>query len=318
MENKDFQALLALIDDFTNEQKDTLKKALEDKNSFEKVVGILDRRFIDDRKCPFCGSVNIKRWGRQSGLQRFRCADCARSFNSLTGTPLARLRKKESWLDMATSLKEGISIQKTADRCSVCVTTAFRWRHRFLAAIKQDSPARLEGIAEADETYFLESFKGKREMDRPSRKRGGKAKARGLSREQIPVLVARDRAGAVIDGVLCDQSAAAIKKILGSKVGKDNILCIDGGSALWGFVNADKIPCKVIAPGKHLHERNPIFHIQNVNGYHHRLKEWIARFHGVATKYLPNYLGWRRMYETPKRVLTPTGWVLAASGRGRQ
>jgi len=24
------------------------------------------------------------------------------------------------------------------------------------------------------------------------------------------------------------------------------------------------------------------------------LREWIARFHGVASRYLPNYLGWRR------------------------
>ena len=35
-------------------------------------------------------------------------------------------------------------------------------------------------------------------------------------------------------------------------------------------------------------------HVQNVNAYHGRLREWIARFHGVASRYLPNYLGWRR------------------------
>jgi hypothetical protein len=35
-------------------------------------------------------------------------------------------------------------------------------------------------------------------------------------------------------------------------------------------------------------------HIQNVNAYHARLKQWIHRFHGVATHYLANYLGWFR------------------------
>ncbi len=25
------------------------------------------------------------------------------------------------------------------------------------------------------------------------------------------------------------------------------------------------------------------YHIQHVNGYYHRLKEWMERFHGVAT-----------------------------------
>jgi hypothetical protein len=34
-------------------------------------------------------------------------------------------------------------------------------------------------------------------------------------------------------------------------------------------------------------------HVQNVNAYHSRFKEWLRRFHGVASCYLPNYLGWR-------------------------
>ncbi|SFE02417.1 hypothetical protein SAMN05216204_1611, partial [Massilia yuzhufengensis] len=28
--------------------------------------------------------------------------------------------------------------------------------------------------------------------------------------------------------------------------------------------------------------------------YHRRLRDWLARFHGVASRYLTNYLGWRR------------------------
>lgn len=35
-----------------------------------------------------------------------------------------------------------------------------------------------------------------------------------------------------------------------------------------------------------------LYHIQNVNGLHSRLKQWINRFKGVATKYLDNYLAW--------------------------
>ena len=35
-----------------------------------------------------------------------------------------------------------------------------------------------------------------------------------------------------------------------------------------------------------------IYHIQNVNSYHGRLKIWMNRFKGVATKYLSNYLHW--------------------------
>jgi hypothetical protein len=40
-----------------------------------------------------------------------------------------------------------------------------------------------------------------------------------------------------------------------------------------------------------------VYHIQNVNTYDSRLKNWMMWFHGVATKYLNNYLGWRRGIE---------------------
>ncbi|WP_157201966.1 hypothetical protein [Massilia sp. Root335] len=47
------------------------------------------------RPCPRCGCGRVHRCGQASGLQRFRCLACGRSYNALTGTPLARLRKKE-------------------------------------------------------------------------------------------------------------------------------------------------------------------------------------------------------------------------------
>lgn len=50
-----------------------------------------------------------------------------------------------------------------------------------------------QGIVEMDETYFLYSQKGSRDIkDREPRERGGAAKKRGISNEQVCVLVARD------------------------------------------------------------------------------------------------------------------------------
>lgn len=43
------------------------------------------------------------------------------------------------------------------------------------------------------------------------------------------------------------------------------------------------------------HPKNKTFgpnHINNVNAYDSRLKGWMFRFKGVATKYLDSYLGW--------------------------
>ena len=38
-----------------------------------------------------------------------------------------------------------------------------------------------------------------------------------------------------------------------------------------------------------------VLHIQNVNAYGGRFKQWLVRFNGVATKYLQSYLGWRAL-----------------------
>lgn len=57
-----------------------------------------------------------------------------------------------------------------------------------------------------------------------------------------------------------------------------------------------------------------VFHIQNVNAYHSRLKGWMYRFRGVATKYLPNYLGWRRTLDRRNGEITPDQILSLAAG----
>ena len=44
-----------------------------------------------------------------------------------------------------------------------------------------------------------------------------------------------------------------------------------------------------------------VYHIQNINNIHGRLKKWIDnQFWRVSTKYLQNYLGWFRINEMLK------------------
>jgi len=68
-------------------------------------------------------------------------------------------------------------------------------------------------------------------------------------------------------------------------------------------------------PGKS-NPKAPEFHLNNVNAYHARLKEWLRRFHGVATKNLPNYLGWRRTLEALGQDASSAAMILGAIGSG--
>ena len=54
-------------------------------------------------------------------------------------------------------------------------------------------------------------------------------------------------------------------------------------------------------------------HIQNINGYHSRFKAWLRHSHGVATRYLNNYLGWRWAIDM-RRIDDATRFLRAALG----
>lgn len=117
----------------------------------------------------------------------------------LTATPLARLRHKDKWERQAQVLRQGLSVHQAAQTLVEVSSTAFRWRHRFLQLAQGVEAQVLQGVVEADETYFLRSSKGQRVQARKARHRGGGAAKRGLSDEREPVLVARDRSGATAD-----------------------------------------------------------------------------------------------------------------------
>jgi transposase-like protein len=278
-------------------------------------AGKLGQRRVDIMGCPHCDRRDVMRSGRASAISRYRCKACRRTFDALTKTPLAHLRMKQKWAAQAGTMIEGIGLAKVAERLDVDENTAFRWRHRFLASLAGDKPGALSGIVEGDETFILESFKGRRSgMPRPARKRGGKSAKRGLSAEPIPVTAARDRHGSTTGAVLPKLNRVSITTALGGVVTPANDFCRDGGSAIVAFAREAGIPMHILpVPGKPNPEA-PDLHINNVNAYHGRLKEWLRRFHGVATKNLPNDLGWRRMLEALGPQATPAAVILGAIG----
>ena len=211
--------------------------------------------------------------GMARGLRRYQCKGCGRTFNALSGTPLSGLHHKERWLSFGASLAEGETVKASAARCDVAVSTAFRWRHRFLAAARSDSEV-LKGIVEADETYVLESRKGARGLGRKARRRGGKAKKRGLSREQVPVLMAADRSGTTVSAVLPRVDAAALAAALDPVVAKDALLVSDGGASYPPCAAALGVSHEALNRSMGERVRGDL-HVQTVNSRHSRLKDFL-------------------------------------------
>ncbi len=168
MEAQDFRALVDQLGDLTEVQRAALAAALAGQNSANEAIAMIQTRFALSPICGHCKSQQFWSWGMASGLKRYTCRDCNRTFNALTGTPLAQLHRRDAWLDYARAMVDRTSLRKAAERADICLETSFRWRHRFLQAARDKRPSVVTGIVEADETFILKSAKGsKRIVGRP-------------------------------------------------------------------------------------------------------------------------------------------------------
>lgn len=196
---------------------------------------------------------------------------------------------------------EGVSLRKIADRLSINVSTAFYWRHKALRSVAQAVQAELGGVVESDETYILESRKGQKGFtDRPPRKRGGVATRRGISREQVCIFVAADRHGRVLSTVagLGRLTTKEIKELLEPHAKRITVLCTDEEQQFKTAARGLDLKHQRLSSKRGSRVKYGVYHIQNVNAYHHRLKQWAARFNGVSTRWLTNYLAWHRALES--------------------
>ena len=226
MKATEFQVLVGQLGELSEAQRSALLKALSGAKNADAVIRLIETQFDASPRCGHCGSERFQKWGVDAGLKRYKCKGCSKTFNALTGTPLATLKHRDRWLAYAKALVDGVNLRKAAKRARIDLTTAFRWRHRFLKVPKTTKAAAVTGIVEADETFFLKSGKGSKKLvGREPRKRGGTAKKKGLSTdEHDAVLIVRDRHGQTTDAMLPDLQGETIGGLLRSVVAKDALL----------------------------------------------------------------------------------------------
>ena len=316
MDTQAFQHLLILFPQLSVRQRHIAQRELQQPSLPSRINALLP----DCPACPHCHAQpdQLAPWGWTRGLRRYRCKQCLRTCSTLTKTPLARLRKSQCWQAYAQALIDGLTVRAAARRCGVSKNTAFLWRHRFLRAMAEHRADHEGGIVEVDETFFLESFKGQHVWSRPARQRGGKGRTRGTGPDYIPVVVVQDREGHLADFQLEQLDARHVKAVLAPLVDKDAVLCSDGAGVYASFARSQGLSHQVLHNRAGQRVISGAYHIQHVNGYHRRLKEWMERFHGVATSYLKNYLGWRRMLERYGRGVNIKLCLHEALGRPMQ
>lgn len=319
MEYQRFERIKAQITEASASQVLDLERLIQTIVSEQVAELRLARRanaVIDARTCPRCATAGATLHAKErNGRQRFMCRnpECHRTYNVLTGTAMARARKPEKWGQYLGHMTDYRSIRKIGKTgIGVNHVTVWRWRHRFLSAAANDNTAILSGVIEADETFFLRSFKGSRGWkkghppeNRAARPRAWGATKRGLSHEQVPVLTALDTGGGICEAIL--SSLTGIEAALDGRIAAGSVLCSDGAHVY------EKVADKAGAEHRTIHvptitphaiKINPVptpprdasrLGLGRVNAHHGKLKVMInGRCRGVATKFLGNYLGWHR------------------------
>lgn len=160
------------------------------------------------------------------------------------------------------------------------------------------------GVCEADGTYLLDSYKGKKlapDIRRKPRKHGAVATKPGLSKEYVCVCAGVERDGRAISLAVNRSTASKedIDQVFGDRVSNKTVVLSDGAKG-YGILEKDG-KCTVLNAKA---SDDSFFNINTVNGYHSFIKDRNRNAHGVATKYLNRYNAlFSKVYRTTKAVV---------------
>lgn len=245
-------------------------------------------------KCPHCEEPNVVKNGRGHGKQTYKCRSCKKSFTKTTKTVMENSQSGEAiWKQVIRDTINGVSIDETAENLVMHHETIFNMRHKILYSLEEaqnKKTQQLSGICEVDETYVLESYKGKKLPEgfwRKPRKHGAVAQKAGLSDEYICICAAVERGGKSSSAKAVGRSqpsSADVTRIFSDKFTNETLVLCDGAKS-YGILEKDGV-CSVMNVNN---DDGGFKKINDVNGFHSFIKERNRYARGFATKYLNRY-----------------------------
>lgn len=120
--------------------------------------------------------------------------------------------------------------------------TAELWRYSLMASATQHHAQHEAGIIEVDETFFMESIKSQRQLQRAPRKRAEVVETRDVGKEQIPTMVARDRERNTAEFQQAKLHGKHIRKALLPLIDQESVPYTDGAARYDYFSRTLGIP----------------------------------------------------------------------------
>lgn len=119
----------------------------------------------DGVKCPHCQSSQVTKQGhdtRQPARRKYRCGDCGRHFDDLTGTLFAaRHQSLVAWIGCLYLMGLNLSNRQIAHELGLNEDDVQRMTEQLRAGIVASQPTPcLSGAVECDEVYVVAGHKG--------------------------------------------------------------------------------------------------------------------------------------------------------------
>jgi transposase-like protein len=276
---RNLKELIALVKElperYLGEAFDKLKEVKEKAKGEEEA---------DREICPKRGSREIVRNGHKCKKQAYLCKGCGKSFVQTSGSAMENSRSGETvWKQVIRDTVEGVSLDRTAENLDLTHTTVFNRRHKILCCVEQEfktNPTKLSGVCETDETYVLESLKGRKIPEnyyRKPRKHGAVGMKRGLSNEYICLCtsVTEDNRSVSVAVNRATPSKEEILEVFGDRVDEDTLILCEGNKSY----DVLETKCRVATSKS----------VNKVNGFHSFIKERNLRARVLATIYLNRY-----------------------------
>lgn len=275
----------------TESQKERIRREVDDFIAMnEELTGQKPTR------CPKCRSeYKLISHGRQISNQkpRFTCAKCGHTSVYDSGTIFSNLKiSKDEFIEICMDTLNLVPIKETAARLDRSIPTVHMNRHKFLAVLEEildAETALLSGTVEIDETYELESTKGKTPPNRKARRRGEPSKYRGISHEQVCIVTTTDRNGHEIFKAVGfgKPTTKSITDTFEKHISKKSIIYSDG---IFVYDQLSRnTESKLIQLVGH-ETYNSVEHLNTVNNIHKMIQDTFEYYRGIATKYMNRYM----------------------------
>ena len=246
--------------------------------------------------CPHCGTSSVIKFGHKCKKQRFLCKTCGRTFVSTTNTVMANSHFPAAvWKEVTEDTLRGKAIDYSAKRLGMYHQRVFDIRHKILLALQELPEVKnicLREVSELDETYVLDSYKGKKlapTVGRKARRHGAKAQKRGISSEYLCICTGIQRKGNALAATVnrAKPSAGELLCVFEGHIADGTFLLCDGlrsYHALPGIAECIVKDCTGQTGGI-----SGFYNLNTVNGFHSFIKRRYTFYRGVASKYLNRY-----------------------------